>query len=82
MHEPGVQQQLLRYLKEITPPAASELTPESEIFATGLFDSLALVSLVTWAEQQIGRPLDPYTFDIRKEWRRVCDIAHFIERAR
>lgn len=73
---------LLRYLREITPPTAVELTSDSEIFATGLFDSLALVSLVLWAEEEIGRPLNPRTFDIKKEWTRVSDIVKFVERER
>lgn len=73
---------LLRYLREITPPASVELTSDSEIFTTGLFDSLALVSLVQWAEAEIGRPLDPRTFDIKKEWTRVSDIVKFVERER
>ena len=73
---------LLRYLREITPPTAVELTSDSEIFTTGLFDSLALVSLVQWAEEEIGRPLNPRTFDIKKEWTRVSDIVKFVERER
>ena len=73
---------LLRYLREITPPTAVELTADSEIFTTGLFDSLALVSLVLWAEGEIGRPLNPRTFDIKKEWTRVSDIVKFVERER
>jgi acyl carrier protein len=80
--ENGLETRLLRYLREITPPGAADITLGSEIFSTGLFDSLALVSLIQWVEEQIGRPLDPRTFDIRAEWDRVSDIVVFIERQR
>ena len=78
---PALETRLLAYLAEITPPATT-FTLESEIFESGLFDSLALVSLVEWAERQIGRPLDPATFDLTAEWQRVSDIVNFVERQR
>ena len=77
----ALEARLLAYLAEITPPSTT-FTLESEIFESGLFDSLALVSLVEWAEQQIGRPLDPATFDLMTEWQRVSDIVAFVERER
>lgn len=81
-NEPSLETRLLRYMEEITPPSTIELTPSTHVFSTGLFDSLALVKLVLWAEEEIGRPLDPRTFDIRREWTRVADIVRFVERER
>jgi hypothetical protein len=81
MDRADLEARLLGYLAEITPPGAAP-GPGAAIFESGLFDSLALVSLVEWVEREIGRPLDPATFDLAAEWRHVSDIVAFIERER
>jgi len=76
------QNRLLRFMQEITPPSAPTLRPDTAIFATGLFDSLALVQLVLWVEETIGAPIDPGTFDMRQEWATVADLARFMAQRR
>jgi acyl carrier protein len=77
----ALEARLIRYLAEIA-PSITGLSLDSEILESGLFDSLALVSLVGWVEEEIGRPIDPATFDLTVEWKRVADVAAFIERER
>ena len=72
---------LLAWIAEVAPPAAV-VTLDTEIVDSGLFDSLALVSLVEWAEHEIGRPLDPATFDLVAEWPRISDVVAFVARER
>jgi acyl carrier protein/GNAT superfamily N-acetyltransferase len=76
------QQRLLRFMQEITPPDAPTLEPDTAIFATGFFDSLALTKLVLWVEETIGAPIDPTTFDLRQEWATVAGLAAFIAQRR
>lgn len=75
-----LEDRLIRYMKEVTPPSEVELRSDTPIFATGLFDSLALVQLIIWAEAEIGAPIDPGTLDFQKDWSTVADVARFIER--
>jgi acyl carrier protein len=74
-----VLERLLRYLDEITPQSRVPIRAETEVFA-GLIDSLALVQLVSWVEDELGVPLDHRNFDMRKEWPRVSDVAAYIVR--
>ena len=82
MSDEEIQKRLLHFLQEITPPSAPAPGPDTAIFATGLFDSLALVQLVLWVEQAVGAPIDPNAFDMRVEWTTVADLAGFIARRR
>lgn len=82
MSDEDIQRRLLHFLQEITPPSAPPPGPDTAIFATGLFDSLALVHLVLWVEQAVGAPIDPSAFDMPVEWATVADLAEFIERYR
>ena len=77
----ALERRLLAWIAEIT-PASVGVTPDTSIVEGGLFDSLALVSLVEWAEHEIGHPLDPDTFDLVAEWPRVSDVLAFVERER
>lgn len=82
MSDADTQKRLLRFMQEITPPSAPTLRPDTAIFATGLFDSLALVQLVLWVEETIGAPIDPSTFDMGQEWATVADLVGFIAQRR
>lgn len=73
---------LIWFLEEITPNAQTGYTPETRIFATGLFDSLALVQLVVWVERETGSPVDVRALDFQREWATVADIAAFVERGK
>ncbi len=80
MSKRDIQGRLLHFLQEIMPPSAPLPAADTAIFATGLFDSLALVQLVQWVEKAVGAPIDPSAFDMREEWATVADLARFIER--
>ncbi len=73
---------LLAFLQSVLPPDAPRITPATPLFGTGLLDSLAIVHLVVWVEEQTGQSLNPRSFNIRDEWTLVADVARFIDRAR
>ena len=77
-----IRRRLLLFLQETTPRSEPAPGPDTPMFATGLFDSLALMELVVWVEKEIGAPIDPSGFDMQVEWATVADLARFIERAR
>ena len=57
-----------------------QLTDDTSLIQSGLFDSMALVQLAEWIEREIGRPLDPTRFDLSREWDTIPSIVNFIER--
>ena len=69
---------VIRELREVAPDTA--WSPDTPLFGDGRLDSLGLVLLVTWVEQQIGRPIDPVGFDLRTEWATAWAVAAFIAR--
>ena len=88
MHEPDdagaartarVEDRVIRFLEEAAPHTAWTGS-DTPLFGDGRIDSLALVNLVTWVEEQIGARIDPATFDLRREWGTVGGVAAFIAR--
>ena len=53
---------------------------DTSLIKSGVFDSLALWNLLLWVEKQIGRPVDPTSFDLIEEWDTVADVVRFLER--
>lgn len=75
----SLQQELLRLIESWDLKLGGELTPDTPLIRSGLFDSLALFNLVQWIERQIGAPVDPTTLDLVEEWDSVKDIVQFVE---
>lgn len=73
---------LIEFLETITPNSSARFTPATPIFSTGLFDSLALVQLVGWVEEETGTAIDPASLDFRAEWATAGHVANFIDRAK
>jgi acyl carrier protein len=59
-----------------------DLKEDTPLIESGLFDSLALVQLAAWIEQEIDRHVDLTAFDLSKEWNTIADILSFIEKHR
>lgn len=78
----AIEQRLIDFLEGVTPHSAARLRPDSPIFATGLFDSLALVHLLSWVESETGVQIDPARLDFQTEWATIAHIAAFVDRAR
>ena len=78
----AIENRLIEFLEQVTAHSPMRLEPATPIFGTGLFDSLALVQLVAWAETEIGSQLDVSRIDFRSDWKTVRDVAAFVEAAR
>jgi len=73
---------LATFIKELNLELDDDLQGDTSLIKSGLFDSLALLNVALWIEQEIGRPVDPSTFDLSKEWDTIDDILNFVERHR
>ena len=82
MNDSDLAARLLRFLQDRASPAAPPLRLDSALFGIGTFDSLALVELVVWVEQELGTAVDTSRLDLEQEWATVADLAAFIARHR
>ena len=72
--------ELIAFLESITADPSLSFRPETEIFSTGVFESLALVSLVEWVETKSGHSIDASVVDFQKEWQTIGQVAAFVDR--
>ena len=56
-----------------------ELHDSTSLIRSQLLDSLALLHLAAWVEDEVGAPLDLSYLDPAAEWDTVADIERFIE---
>lgn len=78
----ALEARLIRFLEEATRKARVRITSDTPIFETGLFDSLALVRLVLWIEEQSGAPVKPGKVDLRSEFATPAHIVRYVVRQR
>jgi acyl carrier protein len=71
---------LLAFLRSLDLPQLREPDSATHLIQSGLLDSLGLVRLAIWIEEEVGRSLNPGTFDLATEWNTVSDIVAFIKR--
>jgi acyl carrier protein len=55
-----------------------EPNAETLLVGSGLLDSLGLLQLATWIQEEIGRPIELEMFDLYEEWRTVGSVLDFI----
>jgi acyl carrier protein len=53
---------------------------DTSLVRSGVLDSLALLELIIWLEQRLGRPIDPTTFELGDELDTIRDILEFLAR--
>jgi acyl carrier protein len=56
------------------------LKEDTSLIRSGLFDSLALLHLVTWIGEECDLEVDQTRFDPSQEWDTIADILRFIEK--
>jgi acyl carrier protein len=75
-----IEVRLLAFLRSLNLPQLREPDSDTPLIQSGLLDSLGLVQLAIWIEEEIGNPVNPGTFDLATEWNTVSNIVDFIER--
>lgn len=53
---------------------------DTSLIRSGILDSLALLDLILWLEQRLGRQIDPTTFELVDALDTVRDILGFLVR--
>lgn len=78
----SLQNELIAALRSWDIKSSREVTDNTSLIRSGILDSLALLKLALWIEQEVGRPLDPGSIEIAREWDSIADIVRFVERHR
>ena len=73
-------EELIEAIVEWNPMLAGAIGRSTPLLTTSRLDSLALVRLVTWIEERIGKPVDVTTVDMGAEWNDVDSIVRFVQR--
>jgi acyl carrier protein len=74
--------QLLTALTEWDRSLDGDLQGDAPLVSSARLDSLNLLRLLLWIEEQIGRPIDATKVDLAAEWDTIDDIVAFVERER
>ncbi len=77
-----LQNRLFAFIAELPVDRHEEISEQTSLIHSGLLDSLALLTLAEWIEQEVGSPVDPTTFDLVAEWDTVARIVNFITQQR
>lgn len=72
----------LTFLKKLNVRLNGELNKDTQLFKSGLLDSLSLFSLAEWIEAEMDEPLDLTKIDILEEWKTVGSVLNFIKKHR
>ena len=73
------QQRLVAALASAVPSLDGRLGDAVSLVRSGLVDSLGLLTIATFVEEEIGRPVDGIEFDPEREWDTIAAILKFIQ---
>jgi hypothetical protein len=77
-------ERLTRFLRERIESAdknpGGALKSDTSLIRSQLLDSLGLLHLAAWIEEETRRPLDVADIDPAAEWDTIADIERFIDR--
>ena len=73
----ALRDRLLSFLAGRLP--GQELNDSTPLLTSGLLDSLALIDLTAWMEEEVGAAIDLDAIDnVAAEWNTVRDIVNFV----
>ena len=59
-----------------------DLSMDTQLFKSGLLDSMSLFNLAEWIEIEMNEPLDLTKIDILQDWETVGSVLNFIKKHR
>src|SRR5262245_37184214 len=71
---------LVALLAECAPDVPAELNDDTPLISSGLIESISLLNLALWIEDQIDASIDLGAFDLIAEWDTPGAILDFVER--
>lgn len=78
----SLRERLVAFLAGLNGGLRSELTADTSLLKSGLYDSSAIVNLAEWIQNEVGPGVDLLQFDLAKEWETVADIERFVRQHR
>ena len=75
----SLQDRLVSFIKELGLELDGDVTRSTQLFKSGLLDSLSLFNLAEWIEQEINKPVDLTEINILEEWETIGDVLDFID---
>jgi acyl carrier protein len=71
---------LIAFLKSRDVLLPEGFDDDTSLVRSGILDSLALLDLILWLEQRLGRPIDPSAFELAEALDSIRDILAFLAR--
>ena len=78
----SLRERIVSLLEESGVRIEGGLRNSSSLIQSGFLDSLALLNLALWIQEEVGPQVDLTAFDLAREWDTVEDIEEFIEKHR
>ena len=66
-------------LRELERDPGIELSEDQPLISSGLLDSLAVLYLAEWVDEELAGTLDLDATDVEREWDTVACILGFVE---
>lgn len=73
-----IRERLIAFLAELDVAVDTRTPDDAPLIDSGVLDSLGILKLALWVEQQVGRPLDPASLDLPGDWNTLERITTFI----
>ena len=78
----ALREALVRLLEENVDNNSADFLPDEPLITSGRINSLILVQLTLWIEEQVGAPLDFTRVELPKAWDTIDRIVAFVEKIR
>lgn len=73
---------LRKVILELAPAQEASLTDDAPLISSGFMESVTLLNVALWVEEQIESSVDVTAFDLAAEWDSIRDILAFVEKHR
>jgi acyl carrier protein len=74
--------ELRKVILELAPAQEASLTDDAPLISSGFMESVTLLNVALWVEEQIESSVDVTAFDLAAEWDSIRDILAFVEKHR
>jgi acyl carrier protein len=74
--------ELRQVILELAPAQEASLTDDAPLISSGFMESVTLLNVALWVEEQIQSSVDVTAFDLAAEWDSIRDILAFVEKHR
>jgi acyl carrier protein len=78
----GLRAELRKVILELAPAQEATFTDDAPLISSGFMESVTLLNVALWVEEQIESSVDVTAFDLAAEWDSIRDILAFVEKHR